>query len=132
MNYTPIINLSLANHEVPNLREQVGWGRRDQDYPALFERCNFWAGVRNESDQLIAFGYICGMGLEHGYMEDIIVHPQFQKKGIGVMVVRTLLTEAERVGLEIVTVSYEENKTNFYQAGGFTTGSGGLWQSKNK
>lgn len=65
-------------------------------------------------------------------MEDIIVHPQFQKKGIGVMVVRTLLTEAERVGLEIVTVSYEENKTNFYQAGGFTTGSGGLWQSKNK
>lgn len=42
MKYTPIINLPLANHEVPNLREQVGWDRRDQDYPALFERCNFW------------------------------------------------------------------------------------------
>ncbi len=33
MNYTPIINLPLENHEVPDLREQVGWGRRDQDYP---------------------------------------------------------------------------------------------------
>jgi ribosomal protein S18 acetylase RimI-like enzyme len=24
------------------------------------------------------------MGLEHGYMEDIIVHPDYQKMGIGV------------------------------------------------
>lgn len=30
--------------------------------------------VINESNKLIAFGYVCRMGLEHGYMEDIIVH----------------------------------------------------------
>lgn len=28
----------------------------------------------------------------------------------------------------MVTVSYEENKTNFYKLCGFTPGLGGLWQ----
>jgi ribosomal protein S18 acetylase RimI-like enzyme len=129
MNYKVFINIPINKNEVPELRELVGWGRRDEDYPLLFERCNFWAGVRNENDILIAFGYVCGMGLEHGYMEDIIVHPDYQEKGIGSKLVKELLREAKRFGIRIVTVSYEENKTNFYKRCGFTTGSGGVWQS---
>lgn len=129
MNYTAIINIPISNNEVPELREHVGWSRRDEDYPALFERCNFWAGVRGENNKLIAFGYVCGMGLEHGYMEDIIVHPQYQGQGIGVKLVKELLRESKRYGLSIITVSYVENKTNFYQVCGFTPSSGGLWKS---
>jgi GNAT superfamily N-acetyltransferase len=129
MNYKVIINMPIQNHEVPEIRELVGWGRRDKDYPALFERCNFWAGVRDENGKLIAFGYVCGMGLEHGYMEDIIVHPDYQKQGIGVQLVKELLQEAERFGLGIVTVTYDEHNTNFYKTSGFTPGSGGVWQN---
>lgn len=121
--------MPILNHEVPELRELVGWGRRDRDYPALFERCNFWAGVRSEEGKLIAFGYVCGMGLEHGYMEDIIVHPDYQGQGIGVKLVKELLYESERFGLGIVTVTYEEKNTNFYRVAGFTPGSGGVWQT---
>ncbi len=124
-----IINIPISNNEVPELRELVGWGRRDKDYPTLFERCNFWAGARDENNNLIAFGYVCGMGLEHGYMEDIIVHPEYQGQGIGVELIKELLRESERFGLGIVTVTYEENKTYFYKKCGFTIGSGGVWQS---
>ncbi|MFC0273560.1 GNAT family N-acetyltransferase [Metabacillus herbersteinensis] len=129
MNYKVIINIPISNNEVPELRELVGWGRRDTDFPTLFERCNFWAGVRDKNNKLIAFGYVCGMGLEHGYMEDIMVHPKYQGKGIGVKLVKELLRESERFGLGIVTVTYEENKKNFYKKCGFTIGSGGVWQS---
>ena len=129
MEYKVIINLPIRNNEVPDLRELVGWGRRDKDYPVLLERCNFWAGVRDEKQKLIAFGYICGMGLEHGYTEDIIVHPAYQKRGIGVKLVKELLREADRFGLRIVTVSFEEQNTNFYTTCGFIPGSGGVWQS---
>jgi hypothetical protein len=48
MNYKVMINIPISNNEVPELREHVGWGRRDEDYPTLFERSNFWAGIRNE------------------------------------------------------------------------------------
>ncbi|WP_042478447.1 GNAT family N-acetyltransferase [Bacillus ndiopicus] len=129
MNYKVEINIPICNNEVPELRELVGWGRRDKDYPTLFERCNFWAGVRNEDSKLIAFGYVCGMGLEHGYLEDIIVHPEYQGNGIGVKLVKELLRESERFGLGIVTVTYEEKNTNFYKTCGFIPGTGGVWQS---
>ncbi|MFQ6734425.1 GNAT family N-acetyltransferase [Virgibacillus tibetensis] len=81
MNYKVTINIPIYYNEVPELRALIGWGRRDKDYPSLFELCNFWVGVRDENNKLIAFGYVCGMGLEHGYMEDIIVHPDYQGQG---------------------------------------------------
>ncbi|PJN90692.1 GNAT family N-acetyltransferase [Bacillus sp. mrc49] len=128
MNDEVIINMPISNHEVPELRELVGWARRDEDYPRLFERSNFWAGVRNEDNKLIAFGYVAGMGLEHGYMEDIMVHPDYQKWGIGVKLVRELLNESERYGLEIVTLTYATKHKNFYETSGFIPCSGGLWK----
>jgi GNAT superfamily N-acetyltransferase len=124
--YKVTIRLPIDNWEVPQLRSAIGWGSRELDYPAVFERCNFWAGARDEQGTLIAFGYICGMGLEHGYLEDIMVHPNYQKKGIGVALIRELLNEAERFGLGIITVSLEEEHANFYQTCGFTIGSGGV------
>lgn len=123
-----MINLPISKREVPDLRESVGWERRDKDYPALFERCNFWAGVRAGNNKLIAFGYVCGMGLERGYLEDIIVHPEFQRSGIGLKLVRELLRESERFGLGIVTVTFANQHTDFYKACGFVIGSGGVLQ----
>src|SRR5579859_7534345 len=102
------LNLPIEAHEVPNLRAAVGWGRRDSDYPLMFERCNFWAGGRNEQGQLIAFAYVAGPGLEHGYLEDVMVHPDFQRQGIGTMLVKRLLQECERTGLTLVTVTFEQ------------------------
>lgn len=131
MNQEITINLPIVAVEVPNLRELVGWDGRHSDYPTLLERCNFWAGLRDEENKLIAFGYIAGMGLQHGYMEDIIVHPDFQKKGIGESLVRKLLQEAERLGLEIVTLTYDSKHTSFYTRGGFTPCFGGLWRRKD-
>lgn len=128
MDYKAVINLPILPHEVPELRECVGWGRRDNDYPVLFERCNFWAGVRDADNQLIAFGYVCGTGLEHGYMEDIIVHPEYRKQGIGTMLVKELLRESKRYGIGIVTVSYESKHIHFYKTCGFTPGHGGVWE----
>ncbi|KMK76341.1 GNAT family N-acetyltransferase [Alkalihalobacillus pseudalcaliphilus] len=120
-----VINMPIENHEVPDLREKIGWGRRDSDYPALFERCNFWAGVRNEEGQLIAFGYICGMGLEHGYLEDIMVSPHYQNRGIGVLLVQALIEEAKQFGLLILTVTFGSGNENFYRVAGFNASSGG-------
>jgi ribosomal protein S18 acetylase RimI-like enzyme len=131
MKHEIIINLPIDPHEVPTLRELVGWEGRPSDYPILFERCNFWAGCRDAKNELIAFGYIAGMGLQHGYMEDIIVHPQFQKKELGQALVKKLLEEAERVGLEIVTLTYESKLTAFYTVSGFIPCSGGLWRRKD-
>ncbi|WP_413380767.1 GNAT family N-acetyltransferase [Alkalihalobacillus sp. 1P02AB] len=120
------INMPLDRLEVPTLREKIGWGRREQDFPTLLERCNFWAGVRNDENELIAFGYVCGMGLEHGYLEDIMVDPQYQNRGIGVTLVQALIEEAKKFGLEILTVTFESGNENFYRVAGFNASKGGV------
>lgn len=68
------------------------------------------------------------MGLEHGYMEDTIVHPEYQRQGTVTKLVKKLLRESERFGLKIVTVTYEKHHSKFYEKCGFTPSSGGVWQ----
>lgn len=122
-----VINLPIQPHEVPLLRESIGWEGRHSDYPVLFQRCNFWAGARNDQNELIAFGYVAGMGLQHGYMEDIMVHPKYQKQGIGQALVKNLLLEAHHSGLEMVTLTYDAKYARFYAGSGFAACPGGLW-----
>ena len=126
-----VINMPIENWEVPELRKSVGWQGGPEDYPSLFERCNYWAGIRNESGKLIAFGYVCGTGIVHGYMEDIIVHPDYHGQGLGKILVRSLLGEAKNHNLEIITVSFEPQNADFYVRCGFAlTGGGVYYQGK--
>ncbi len=129
--YNILINLEIQNHEIPDLRQAVGWERRDSDYPVLFEHCLFWAGLRDKNYNLIAFGYMVGPGIEHGYLEDIIVHPSYQGKGIGNALVKRLMQEAEDRGISIVTVTFEENNRDFYQGCGSTSCPGGVWRKND-
>lgn len=118
----------LMKHEVPDLRESVGWERRDKDFPLLFERCLFWVSVKNETKKLVAFGYISGPGIEHGYLEDIIVHPEYQRMDIGKRLVKKLLKKAEEKGISIITVTFQEKHKEFYLSCGFKPCSGGVWR----
>jgi len=119
--YNVLINLQIKDHEVPELRET-------EDYPALFDHCLFWAGLRDKNNSLIAFGCMVGPGIEHGYLEDIIVHSSYQGKGIGNALVKRLLQEAELRGISIVTVTFEEANCNFYEKCGFSSCPGGVWR----
>jgi GNAT superfamily N-acetyltransferase len=120
------INPVLNAREVPSLRERIGWLRRDADYPVLFERCQFWAACR-EGGVLIAFGYMCGMALEHGYIEDVMVDPAHRRRGLGKALVLALLAEARRRGTAIVTVTFAAAHVKFYEECGFQVGHGGVW-----
>jgi len=129
MPYDIHIDVPIQAHEVPDLREAVGWERREQDYPTLLERCQFYAGARDEYQRLIAFGYISGMGLQHGYLEDILIHPDYRYQQLGTDLVHTLLQQARYNQIEIVTCTFTEEHASFYQKCGFTLGKGGVWRS---
>ena len=130
--FSPIINLQIQNHEVPDLRQAVGWERRDSDYPILFKHSLFWVGLRDSLGNLIGFGCMVGPGIEHGYLEDIIVHPSHQGRGIGKLLVCKLLKEAQDREISIVTVTFEEANLNFYKGCGFTPCPGGVWRKNGE
>lgn len=67
------------------------------------------------------------MGLQHGYM-DVIIRPDHQRQGIGGELVKKLLEEAERKGLEIVTLTFDAKHSDFYHKCGFIPSASGVWR----
>lgn len=122
-----VLRAPIAPGEVPDLRASVGWSRRDSDYPLLFDRCVTWACSRDWEGRLSAFAYLTGTGLEHGYIEDVMVRPDHQRRGLGVALIRTLLADARARAISIVTVTYAGQHRGFYERCGFRPCAGGLW-----
>lgn len=54
-----------------------------------------------------------------GHIEDVVVRPEYEKKGIGKLLVNTLLIEAEKYGCYKVILNCFENLTPFYEKCGF-------------
>ncbi len=122
-----LVNLPVLAHEVPALRAAVGWDRADADYPGLFGRLLCWAGARDADGRLVAFGYVAAPALSHGYLEDIIVHPAHQRRGLGLALVRRLLAEAAWAGVGVVSTTYRPEHRAFYERCGFRWCDGGAW-----
>lgn len=130
---TPTFELSLSLNavDVPDLREAVGWGRRDDDYPGLLARCLYWGGCRSTDGRLVAFGLMISTGFEHAYLEDVMVHPAHQRRGIGRSLVVGLMQEAQRRRIPIVTITHQAAHAAFYAACGFKPCPGGVWTLPN-
>jgi GNAT superfamily N-acetyltransferase len=109
-----------------DLREAVGWGRQESDYPAAFAA--YWATVsgRAADDSLVAWWAILSDGVCHAVLLDVIVHPSYQGRGHGQALVRAAIAHCQGHGISIIHVDYLPEKQVFYERCGFITGLGGI------
>jgi GNAT superfamily N-acetyltransferase len=103
------------------LREAVGWGRRDEQITAralanaLFTVCLLHNG------KVIGCGRVIGDGGLHFYLQDIIVLPAYQGKGLGKRVMRAILAYLDEHTLPgaFIGLMAAQDKSSFYQKFGF-------------
>ena len=77
------VNAPIAPHAISDLREAVGWDRREADYttaPAVY-----WATVAGQAldGTLVAWCAILSDSVYHAVLLDVIVHPAWQRRGVG-------------------------------------------------
>ena len=120
------INQPPMPAEICDLREAVGWGRRESDYPAAF--AGYWATVsgRAADGALVAWCAILSDGVCHAVLLDVIVHPSYQGRGHGRALVRAAIAHCQAHGISIIHVDYLPEKQAFYERCGFITGLGGI------
>jgi GNAT superfamily N-acetyltransferase len=120
------INQPPAPTEIADLRQSVGWGRQESDYPAAF--AGYWATVsgRAPDGTLVAWCAILSDGVCHAVLLDVIVHPAYQGRGQGLALVQTAITHCQAHHISILHVDYLPEKQGFYERCGFTTGLGGI------
>jgi len=115
-------------NKVPNkeefylLYETTGWNTKgtyssDELYKAISNSWYLISVYNNE--KLIGFGRIISDGVYQTFIVDMIVHPEFQNKGIGSKVLNLLIEKCKLSGIKWVQLSCAKGKKDFYKKLGF-------------
>ncbi len=74
---------------------------------------------------LIGFVQAVSNGVTHAYVQDLVVHPRWQRQGIGTELVDCLCEELEELGIHEIKAVYTEDVKEFFHRNGFRAGLSG-------
>ena len=107
--------------DIADLRQAVGWNRMERDLsdPRLtttLQLCAF------EENHLIGYAQVISNHVTDAYIQDVMVHPDYQRQGIGTQLMEKLLSRLEEDGIYMVSVIYGDAELQtYYEDFGFTT-----------
>ncbi len=105
-----------------NLFQTTGWNKRYQFTPDDLERAikNSWHSLSIFNNKtLIGFGRIISDGIHHAFIVDLIIHPDFQRKGIGSQLLQRLIKQCKDSNLRDIQLFSAKDKCEFYEKFGF-------------
>jgi GNAT superfamily N-acetyltransferase len=121
-----IKNLKPTPEEFAELRAQVGWGNTDLKMAAVgLEQSLFHVTARMGS-KLVGMGRVVGDGAMFFYVQDVVVVPKYQGKGIGNLLMEQIenyLSKSASEGSTIGLLS-AQGKEPFYSRYGYSQRTG--------
>ena len=114
-------------HQFNQLTDSVGWGTRDE---AVVEKAlsrSLYCLCAFDGDEIIGFARIIGDETIFLYIQDVMVRPEYQGKGVGRTIMKKLLEQIGvycRANPRIRTyLGADKGKEGFYRKLGFDTRS---------
>ena len=77
--------------EYKRLRSIVGWWATDENATAVALKNSLFSVIALDLDIVIGFGRIVGDGGLYFYIQDLMIHPEFQNKGLGNSLMKELM-----------------------------------------
>jgi GNAT superfamily N-acetyltransferase len=74
-----------------------------------------------DSGHLVGIGRVIADGIHHALIVDIIVHPQFQRRGIGSLILDGLLKRCKENNIRDIQLFAAAGKYSFYEKHGFVS-----------
>ena len=107
--------------EVLALYKSVGWSMYTRD-PARFERAlthSLMVLGAYEGKQLVGLIRAVGDGETILFIQDLLVLPEYQRRGIGKQLIEALLARFPEVRQRVLLTDDDPKTRNFYKAAGF-------------
>ena len=113
-------NTSVPANAIADLRESVGWNRMEAEYrSSLFASYCHIAAF--DGTRLIGYIDSVSNGVTDAYIQDLMVHPDYQGQGIGTELMQRMIAALKERHIYMISVIYEESMSRFYRKFGFTT-----------
>ncbi len=119
-------NKAVSPDEVQDICASVGWSRRD---PMLIARAldnslsvvSVW-----DENVMVGFARATGDKVFNATIWDVVVRPNYQRRGIGVLVMRELLNELDAYEIPLITLYADPGTDGFYKRFGFMSDPSGV------
>lgn len=106
------------------IRAKVGWKKLLEEQAAQALKHSIYVIGAYEDDQLVGMGRIVGDGAVVCYVQDLIVIPEYQKKGVGSLLLNHLIEYVESLRQEesqmMLCLMCAKGREIFYEKHGFT------------
>lgn len=115
---TYMYNEPVSIKALADLRESVGWNRMEKEYnnPLL---TSFYHIAVYEKEKLIGYVDCVSNGVTDAYIQDLMVNPAYQGRGIGTDLMKKMIACLKEKHIYMISVIFEESLKPFYEKFGF-------------
>ena len=111
-------NEKVSEKALADLRESVGWNRMENEYKSPLMTSYYHIAVY-ENEKLIGYIDCVSNGVTDAYIQDLMVCPNHQGKGIGTDLMNKMIKYLKEKRIYMISVVYEERLKPFYERFGF-------------
>ena len=113
-----ICNKTVPAKDLVDLRESVGWSRMEHEYKNPLLTSYYHIAVY-EKELLIGYIDCVSNGVTDAYIQDLMVHPDYQGRGIGTDLMKKMIDYLKKKHIYMISVVFEEKLKPFYEKFGF-------------
>jgi len=113
-----IENKPMSASEIADLRIRVGWNGMESCYnnPLMV---SYYHIACYDGEKLVGYIDTVSNGVTDAYIQDLIVHPDYQGHGIGTELMNRIIAKLKENNIYMISVIYEESLLPFYERFGF-------------
>lgn len=115
----------LEAEQVAKLREMVNWEGRVEEFKKKLGNTYFCVACFADNE-LVGYVDIVSDGIDDAYIRDLVVHPDYQRRGVGSKLLDMVITRVRSDGIKMVNVVFEPRLKEFYKKANFVIVSGGI------
>lgn len=121
MQFTIKEYLKYNEREILNMYDSVGWSNYTSNPSMLANAYKHSLKILGayDAEKLVGIIRVVGDGYSMVYIQDIIVLPEYQRKGIGTLLLEKILLEYKNVYQKALMTDNTEKTIQFYKSVGF-------------
>ena len=115
----------VTDSEINELRAAVNWDITPGIYNRVLKGVHSYF-VARDNEKLIGFVSVISDGVAEAFLVDMMVHPDYQRKGLGKELILRAVKYSKSLGVQCVHVTFNKDEEQFYRKCGFHIFSGGV------